>query len=165
MSQDSSRLREWFQRHADELLNFLRRRVDEPDAADLVQDVYVRVLEYGDIAAIREPRAFLFRTAANLAIDHQRRQSHRVGVDDDSVWDSLPTHEPSPEAIAHSRERLARFHAALAELPPLQRHALLLNRFDGLGHAEIAVRLNLSSKTVQRYIAKAMAHCLARVGE
>lgn len=154
----------WFFRHADDLLGFLRRKVGDSDAPDLVQDVFLRMLSYPS-ASIREPRAFLFRAAANLVVDHLRKETYRSHEDIDDISEHLATSAPNAEEIAIGTERLERARAALAELPPLCRHAFLLNRFDGLTHAEIAERLGLSPKTVQRHIQKALDHCLHRLEE
>src|SRR6516164_4406796 len=67
----------------------VRRR---PDAAELAQEVYVRILRVPDLAAIRDPGAFLYTVASNLARDHARRERH-VGValdaDDPLVQEQL----------------------------------------------------------------------------
>ena len=44
-------------------------------------------------------------------------------------------------------------------LDPKVRLALVLSQFQGLPYAQIAVRLNVSLRTVKNYIAQAMAHC------
>ncbi|MGX2041729.1 RNA polymerase sigma factor [Methylocaldum sp. MU1018] len=156
-------LHHWFFRYADDLLGFLRRKVGDSDAPDLVQDIYLRVISYPAAAAIREPRAFLFRAAANLVVDHLRREIHRGHENVDDIAEHLVAPAPNPEDTAIGTERMERFRAALAELPPLCRHAFVLNRFDGLTHTEIAERLGLSPKTVQRHIQKALDHCLSRL--
>lgn len=153
----------WFFRYADDLLGFLRRKVGDSDAPDLAQEVYLRMLSYPAAAAIREPRAFLFRAAANLVVDHLRKETYRSHEDIDDISEHLATSAPNPEETAIGTERLERARAALAELPPLCRHAFLLNRFDGLTHTEIAERLGLSPKTVQRHIQKALDHCLSHL--
>lgn len=47
---------------------------------------------------------------------------------------------------------------------PWPRHTLVLNKFEGLTHVEIASRLGMSTKTVRRHIARALEHCAARLG-
>lgn len=50
---------------------------------------------------------------------------------------------------------LRRLRASLCELPQLCREAYLLNRIEELSHAEIAERLGVSARTVDRYMARA----------
>ena len=62
-------------RYYQELLNFCWRSLRNREAAaDLVQESYARVL--GE-AAVREPRALLYRTARNLLVDNHRRAALR----------------------------------------------------------------------------------------
>ena len=65
----------------------------------------------------------------------------------------------------HNRRQLAieRFADALQELPELSRQAFIMNKMDGLTHAEIAVQLGISEKSVQRTIIKAFNHCIKRL--
>lgn len=56
--------------------------------------------------------------------------------------------------------RVDQLAAALEELPAACREAFLLNRLDGLTHVEIARRFGVCAKSVQRYIERALRHCL-----
>jgi RNA polymerase sigma factor (sigma-70 family) len=151
----------WFQHYSSDLLTFFCRKVGEPDADDLVQEVYLRALTYPSAAAIIKPKAFLFRIATNLVVDHVRKQSHRQHDNYEEIEDRTITSLLGPEDSLRGSERLEKFRDALAQLPADHRQAFLLNRFDGLSHAEIAEFMGISDKTVQRYIAKAFEHCLS----
>src|ERR1043166_7729194 len=82
-----------FAEHRGALQAFLYRRVRRrPDAAELAQEVYVRLLRVPDIGAIRDPGAFLYTVASNLARDHARRQRPHgmvLDVDDPLVQEEL----------------------------------------------------------------------------
>jgi len=68
----------------------LRRTRAHPEAADLAQEVYVRMLRIPDMGAIRNPEAYLYTVASNLAKEHaQQERRDRAAVDvDASVGDS-----------------------------------------------------------------------------
>jgi RNA polymerase sigma-70 factor (ECF subfamily) len=70
----------------------------------------------------------------------------------------------SPEAAAGGAMELRRLHASLCELPPLCRDAFLLNRIEDLTHAEIAARLGVSERTIDRYMVKAWEHLRGHFG-
>ena len=59
---------------------------------------------------------------------------------------------------------LRRLQASLRELPPLCRAAFLLNRIEDLTHAEIAARLGVSVRTIDRYMVKAWEHLRGHFG-
>ena len=59
---------------------------------------------------------------------------------------------------------LARLHASLLKLPPLCRDAFLLNRVEGLTHAEIAGRLGVSERTIDRFMVRAWTHLRGHFG-
>src|SRR5215471_3406745 len=82
-----------FAEHRGALQAFLYRRVRRrPDAAELAQEVYVRILRVPDLATIRDPGAYLYTVASNLARDHARRERHggvALDVDDPHVQEQL----------------------------------------------------------------------------
>ncbi|MDD2864402.1 MAG: RNA polymerase sigma factor [Methylococcales bacterium] len=154
-------LQVWFQHYSSDLLVFFCRKVGESDADDLVQEVYLRALTYPLSSAILKPRAFLFRIATNLVVDHVRKQSYRQHDNYEEIECRTITTMLGPEDSVCGAQRLKKFRDALAQLPADHRQAFLLNRFDGLSHVEIAQFMGISDKTVQRYIAKAFDHCLS----
>jgi RNA polymerase sigma-70 factor (ECF subfamily) len=158
-------LSQLFQQCRPELQGFLSHRLGRQDADDIVQETYLRLLQYPALDTIQNLRAFLFKTASNLVIDRVREQRTRFErVQEGADVDLLSSFAPTPEAAAEGAIELGRFRAVLAELPPVYRHAFLLNRVDGLTHTEIAKRLGISKKSVERYIEKAFDHCCSRLG-
>lgn len=163
-----SRLISSFQEHYDDLLRFLTRRLGDLErAADVAQDTYVRLAATADPGPdLRDARAFVFRVAGNLAIDTLRRDG-RLALFETApeAGDGVPDPTPSVEVLCLARERLGQLDAALAQLPAKARLALLYNRVDGLTHAEIARRLEVSESMVAKYIAQALRHCRDRLGQ
>ncbi|MGH8653890.1 MAG: RNA polymerase sigma factor [Gammaproteobacteria bacterium] len=155
-----------FRRHTDEVRLFAQRRVGAQDADDVLQETYLRLLRQGNPETIRDPRAFLFTTAANSCRDDLRKQHTREQwLDPEHDLGSLPSPTPGPDRIAEGHARLTRLQQALVELPALCRDAFLLNRYDGLTQVEIAARLGRSKKTVKRYILRAASHCARALEE
>jgi RNA polymerase sigma-70 factor (ECF subfamily) len=153
-----------YQAHAHELHGFARRRVGRQEAEDVVQDAYLHLLQRGAIGALEHPRAYLFRIAANLAVDAARKTKTRSRYAADEIeFLGLATSAASPEATVEGAMELRQFQASLNELPPLCREAFLLNRIDELTHAEIARQLGVSVRTVDRHMAKAMSHLRRRL--
>lgn len=150
-----------FRRHSMELVTFAHTRVGQPDAEDLVQEAYLRLLQHSDYAIIHNPRAYLYKIIANLGFDYHRRASVRQqSIEfDDIELDSLISPLPSLEAFTDGQLLLTKCLVALETLPDVYRHVFLLSRIDGLSHKEIAEALSVPQRTVERYCAKALAHC------
>jgi RNA polymerase sigma-70 factor (ECF subfamily) len=154
------------QTHYEELLAFVRRRVRCPAlAADIVQETCIRVASGGGAAAaIENPRAFLYRVAGNLAIDHVRQERTRAKyVTSGPLPENVPDGRPAADASIDARRRLALLARAVDELPPRCRQVFILRKFEGLDQAEIAQELGISRNMVEKHLRKALAHCAMRL--
>ncbi|MGE8612875.1 MAG: sigma-70 family RNA polymerase sigma factor [Achromobacter veterisilvae] len=157
------------ERYYRELLNFCNRIIGNSDAAaDAVQETYARVLSaQRKDRDVTEPRALLYRTARNLITDQHRRNVVRgqtagsdAEPDADLVLDDLAAPLAfEPEAAAMSAQAVAAMLDVIRALPPRCRQAFVLHRFDGLSHAEIAERMDISRKMVEQHIKVAMLAC------
>jgi RNA polymerase sigma factor (sigma-70 family) len=137
------------------LMQFLRRCVrDESDAADLRQDIYVRVYEAALKQIPNPARPFVFTTARNLVVDRVRREQV---VSIEAVADleelEIALDEPGPERSVAARQELRRLQAALDHLPPRSRQAMTLRKIEGLSRREIAARMGIAEQTVAEYLA------------
>jgi RNA polymerase sigma-70 factor (ECF subfamily) len=150
-----------FQAYQQELIARLQRIVGcWHTAADLVQDTYVRLLRIKDPQEITHPRAFLHRTATNLALDYLRQQKHRtsmVASFDDAA--AVPSQAPTASQSVYDKQRFAAFQAAFDTLPFHAKEVLVLRRIHGCTHHEIAQRLGLTKRQVENHLAKALYHC------
>lgn len=144
-----------------ELVRFLSRRNGPAGAEDVVQEAWLKLHERGNPDSWQEPRAVLYTTAANLGTDVQRREAHgdRLFVRDGEIPETASP-AAGPDAQIQAESELNCVAAALEELPAQCREAFLLNRLDGLTHVEIAQRLGISTKTVQRHIERALRRCV-----
>lgn len=153
-----------YENHAAELDAFARRRVGQDESRDVVHDAYLRLMNYADEATLENPRAYLYRVTANVANDHNSRTKARAEwTESDVEPDTLHSLTLGPEATVAARNTLQLCLAALTELPEIYRHAFLLHRVDGMAQGDVATALGIPKRTVERYIAKALAHCLERV--
>lgn len=154
--------------HASELQQFLTRRLGCIDTAkDLVQDTFLRVLQNRPGEVLGNPRAFLFRVATNLLIDHHRRQQHRdtMTLDDPERPLDQADQGPSIERVVWSKQQVARLTRAIEELPPKCRQVFLLIKFHHLTHAEVATKLGIAQSTVVKHMIKAVDFCRSRLDE
>ncbi|MDV6319444.1 RNA polymerase sigma factor [Chromohalobacter sp. HP20-39] len=150
-----------FMEHSRELIGYLAGKLDTPElAADLCQDVYLRLQRASLTRPLTNPRAYLFRIARNLLIDHQRKARARpetIPLED--VTTGLTCTRHCPEADVCQAQRLACVRTCLNNQPHHIRQALLWHRLEGVPQREIAVRLGVSERMAGRYIAQAVQAC------
>lgn len=158
-------LHELFLKHAHEVSAFIRGRWPrEQDVDDIMQESFLRLSQVPNPETILNPRAFLFTTASNMAVDrHRRRKTRERYIEPDADLENLANDHLSPERHSEAHEALERFTGWLDELPEMHRHALVLYRIEGCSHAEIAMRLGISVSTSERYVKHAMHHIGVRL--
>ncbi|MGJ7551014.1 sigma-70 family RNA polymerase sigma factor [Pseudomonas alloputida] len=150
-----------YREHRGWLEAWLRRRLGNAwDAADLSQDTFLRVLASAQpLENIREPRAYLLTVGKRLLSNlHQRRSLEKAYLD--ALAQQPEQSLPSPEQRWILLETLQALDELLDGLKAPVRRAFLWSQLEGLGYAEIALRLNISERTVKRYMAVAYEHCL-----
>jgi len=143
------------------LESWLRRRMGNAwDAADLSQDTFLRVLSSSQqIAQLREPRAYLLTVGKRLLSNFYNRRSLEQAYLD--ALAQLPEAcVPSPEQRWLLLETLQALDELLDGLPAVVRRAFLLSQLEGLGYRDIADRLQVSERTIKRYMTQAYEHCL-----
>jgi len=163
MSAPEAVLEGLYQAHAHELHGFARRRVGRQEAEDVVQDAYLHLLQKEGFETLEHPRAFLFRIASNLAVDAIRKTRTRSRYAEDEIeFLGLAENEAGPERAIEGAIAARRLQVYLDELPSPCRAAFLLNLIEDLTHAEIARRLGVSIRTVDRHMVKALSHLRRR---
>lgn len=162
---DAQALAAGWERVRPELVGYLSRLVTRPDVAEeLAQEAGARMLESeGAPAGPLELRAWLFRVATNLAIDHLRRHAVKR---EDLLDEARRRAEAEPRFVAESRAlagtpevaAIAREHLAvcvgctLRNLPPHQAAAVLLREVHGFGVEEAARALDAREAQVKGWL-------------
>lgn len=141
------------------LKNWLRGRLgNAADAADLAQDTFLRLLARREQLEIATPRAFLRTVARGLVIDHWRREElERAYLE--SLAHLPEAQTPSLEEREQILELLERIARMLDGLKPKVRTAFLLAQCEGLTHVQVAERMGISLRSVERHVADALFHC------
>lgn len=152
-------LTRFFIDEAPRLRRFLRRFGRGVSADDIVQDTFEQLCATRS-ENIASPRAYLFRTARNLALN-ERKRARLIQVDlvGDAAELTVPDGFGDPEQQVLAGDLLVRLYEALALLPEHKRQALVLFKLEGYSYKEIGKRLGVSPRTVERYVADALAHC------
>jgi RNA polymerase sigma-70 factor (family 1) len=141
-------------RHA--LQRYIRRFVGSSETAkEIVQEAFLRT--YRQRESVTTLRAFLFSTARNLAANEYRhRRSIERGTLGDFSDSRLQAERESLEAELLRDERHRLIQEAIDRLPPQCRAAFTLRVFHECSYKEVADRLGISAKTVEKHIARGL---------
>jgi RNA polymerase sigma-70 factor (ECF subfamily) len=140
-------------------LFFLARLDSVQDAEDAAQETFKRMIAHNsNVASLRSPRSYLFSIARNLLTDTMRAHKVRLKYTTTVDVETQATHSQSPAARIDLKERRKLAQKALAELAPRCREVFILHRFEQLTYKQIAQRLDISPRTVEHHIAKAVFH-------
>ena len=159
---------ELFREHNRVLVGYLRSRLGSlQEAKEVAQEAYVRVLQLHEPGTPGLLRAYLFKTAANLAIDRLRhRRVRQRSEDQPELFEELNTahgelDDPAEQLLAHEQaDQLLRI---LQELPSKCQQVMNLHRFEGISQRDVSMRLGISERMVRRYVTYAMVYCHLRM--
>src|SRR5262245_10400017 len=152
-----------FREHNEALIRFLMARLRSyQDAREVAQEAYVRLLSLDEPGAVSYLRAFLFKTAANLAIDRKRRDAAHERVAELPLFHEFADAR-TPERRVADAQTLQRLHRLIAALPPKCRQAFVLNEFQGRDFASIADEMQISERMVRKYVVRALLHCRSQL--
>lgn len=129
---------------------------DAAVAGDLVQDAFIRIWDGRErLDPDQSLKAFTYRTVRNLCLNRIRDAKNRHEL-------LAERYEPPQQAQARPDEAVEasslskHLETWIAELPDRQREALVLSRFQGMSHDEVAQAMDVSPRTVNNHLVKAL---------
>jgi RNA polymerase sigma factor (sigma-70 family) len=152
-----------FREHNEALIRFLMTRLHSyQDAREVAQEAYVRLLSLDAPGAVSYLRAFLFKTAANLAIDRRRRAAtHERAIEVPLFHEFVDARTPERRAV--DGETVQRLERLIAAMPAKCREAFVRYQFDGMSFPAIATRMGMSERMVRKYVVRALLQCRAHL--
>lgn len=156
-----------YAQHHKALLAFIRRMpLTTDEANDMVHDVFFRILRQNEPEKLKQaPRAYLNQIAVNLMRDKLRKDYRAKNVSlTDISDDEIVSPVKRPEVEAKRLECMELLKQAVKALQPNQRRVFLLHRFHHLSCKEISQDLGIPLRSVERYLAQAVAFCQEKIG-
>jgi len=136
------------------LRNFLYFKTsDEGLSEDLAQDAFVKLWENRDRIDKKTLKSYLYTIGGNLAINYMKRRQlqfkfQRVQTDRNS--------KETPEFLMQMREYEQKLKEVIALMPDGSREVFLMNRLEDMKYKEIAERLGISVKAIEKRMSKAL---------
>lgn len=138
------------------LVVFAQKYIPDSDVAkDIVQALFVKLWTNREKLVINSSlKSYLFSSIKNRCIDYLRHEATKGKVEKKLIADlSEITDERNLFVESELREKI---NAAMEKLPPVCREVFYMNRFEGLKSAEIAEKKEISVRTVEAHIGKAL---------
>ncbi len=153
---DKTVLKSLFQKHYLSVCKSIHRFVkNKAEVEDIAQDVFIKFWEKRKKLNITSSvAAYLHRMAMNEAISYLRRKKHFES--EEVIEYSVPNNLYSGEEKLLQNELQQNITDAINSLPPKCRAIFQLSRFEELTYKEIAAKLDISVKTVENQMGKAL---------
>ncbi len=130
---------------------------------EIVHDVFVNLWEKrAQIDLSKSVKSYLYSSVTNRSLNYLRDNKKFVKTEDFSIFEQNSCE--SDDFLAE-QDLQAKIHKTLDELPEKCRKVFILNRFEGKKYKEIAQELDISEKTVEAHISKALKALKANLTE
>lgn len=157
-------MRRYFLAYYDALRKRLKYRLGSEDLAnDVLHETYLRIEQRDDEMHVRNPQAYLYRTALNVAYDQHANTPRLLNVDEVDELLLLADDTQDPARIVHARNEVGELQDILRQLPWRQHEILVASRLEGIPHREIALRFHISTRMVEKELKAALAFCAKRM--
>ncbi len=151
-----------FDKYFDDLRAYIfYRSGDEELSTDIAQDVFMKMWEKQIAWEGKKTLALLYKMASNQFVSVYRRQKLDLNYRNTL---SIEIDQDNPEEKMRYDEMKARYENALGKLSEKQRVVFLMSRMDGLKYYEIAERLNISVKAVEKRMRFALRDLKMKLG-
>lgn len=139
------------------LARMVGRIVRPDDVEDILQETFISTYAASRSRKIDNQQAFMVRVARNLALDHVKRAGVKTTSSLEDVDETSLASDHNLEVNHQVQEQFLEFCRIVAELPSSCRRVFILKKVYGLTLEEIAERLNISTGTVEKHVAKGLA--------
>jgi len=134
----------------------VNRMLNDPDATeDIVQEVFVKIWHNRDTLQFNHSiKAYLYRAAINAALSYLEKSRKTTTLE---ATDAV--HEPSHSDVEdhfNLKEVESHIEDALNQLPPACKAIFVLSRYEDMSYRQIAESLQLSPKTIENQMGKAL---------
>jgi len=160
-------LRDYLLGTYDELKRRLVKRLGSEElAGDALQDTWMRLdARHARLEPVQNPAGYLLRMAMNTVVDRQRADHRLMSLDEITTLMEMADPGPGPAQAAENEIAVQQMLGLLQRMPERRRRILLAIRVEGLQQRDVADRLGVSLRLVQRELKAAQEYLAARTAE
>lgn len=153
-----------FDRYYKILSLFAFRYVEDLDTAkEIVQDLFVYLFEHRDSLVITTSlKSYLYHSVRNRCLNHLKH--NKINQQHLDRQEPVASDENDPEAIFRETELEYRIYQVISNLPSRCRQIFRMSRMEGMKNSEIATAMNISVRTVETQISRALKTLREKLG-
>jgi len=157
LPESEQKIKELFDSHFHHLVLYAFRYInDYGQSEEIVQDVFVKVWQnFEQLKQINNLKAYLYKAVHNSSLNYLRHLKIQQKYLTEAAFlnDGI---DNSDDESSTETETTNKIHTAINKLPDNWKEAIVLSKYDKLKYHEIAEKMNISQKTVEKYISKAL---------
>lgn len=144
---------ESFTRYKDVLEGYINRRIKDTDRSkDILQDVFLKLLEYKDLLCVDSMKSFIFTIAQNKIVDYLRREQKKNEIHSYLYDIQEPATYIHIENEISEKDLLDKEEMLIEGMPRQRSLVYRMSRFEERSLDEIALTMNLSKRTVESHL-------------
>jgi len=153
-----NKFKEIFEKYQSDIFNFLNYKTGNIQVAeDILQETFIKLWENREnIKEDLSLKSYLYTIANNMALNYFRHKKIVIKYQVEQQQTEIDHFTDSPDRIYEKKELQSQLMSAIEQLPEKTRIVFMLSRFNKLKYNEIAERLEISIKTVESHIGKAL---------
>lgn len=143
--------------HQKKLIRFFKKRgFNHWDSEELVQDVFIKFMEYAHLADCQNKSAYLYTIARSVYVDSIRKRAYsKKYIIEDDQWTEIGTQSDSPELLLEAEEHFLQLNECIDRLSRARKQGYILRYIEGYSYAEIALYRKVSVSAIEKNIAQA----------
>jgi len=151
-----------FDQYYDPIRKFLYYKCGDMDQSeDLCQDVFMKLWDKRDDVKSETVKSYLYTIANNMLLNKIRHEKVKMSFVEQHKDQQ---EEESPEYQLEEKEFKAKLDLVIGDMPEKQREVFLMNRIEEMTYQEIAARLELSVKAIEKRMHGALNHVRQHLG-
>lgn len=147
---NSATYRQLFLQYYAIILRFLQKFVGQSEAAsDMAQDIFMKVwINRHRLDPDKSIKSYLYTLAKNEALNYMKRARHAINS---TLSDDLPASDKTENLVEYVELRTA-LGRKIDEMPPMRKLVFQMSRYSQLSNQDIADKLNISVRTVEKHL-------------